>query len=134
MSELWLDTNILLRLITREPPDQAERALRLAEQAERGEVTLKLSPLVVAEMVYVLSSFYRYSRAEITQVLLPLVSAQGVDLQEADLVVAALESMARANVDFVDAFLAETARRQGEAVVSFDRDFRRLGVAWIEPE
>lgn len=84
-------------------------------------------------MVYVLSSFYRYSRTEIVKVLLPLTTAQGVELQEADLVLAALDSMARANVDFLDAFLAETVRRQGGAVASFDRDFRRLGVPWIEP-
>jgi predicted nucleic acid-binding protein len=42
--------------------------------------------------------------------------------------------MAKVNVDFADAYLAEAARRDGEAVVSFDRDFRRLDIAWIEPD
>ena len=133
MSDLWVDANVLLRLITKEPDDLYQRALRLAEQAERGEVTLKLSPLVVAEIVWVLVSFYKYSRTQVSEVLLSLVTAQGVDLQETDLVIAALDSMAGVNVDFVDAFLAETVRRKGGAVASFDRDFRRLGVPWIEP-
>lgn len=135
MTDLWVDANVLLRFITADPPDLAQRALRLIEQAERGEVTLRLSPLVVAEMVWVLGGrVYGYSRTEIAEVLIPLVTAEGIALQETDLVVAALNSMARANVDFLDAFLAETARREGEAVVSFDRDFRRLEVAWVEPE
>ncbi len=47
--------------------------------------------------------------------------------------ITALDSMARVNVDFLDAFLAETVRQKGAAVASFDRDFRRLGVPWIEP-
>jgi predicted nucleic acid-binding protein len=134
MTELWVDANVLLRFVTGEPNDLFQRALRLIERAEQGEVTLRLSPLVVAETVWVLGSFYRYSRTQITEVLIPLVTAQGIDLQEADLVVAALESMATANVDFLDAFLAETVRREGGAVASFDRDFRRLGVDWVEPE
>lgn len=131
MSDLWVDANVLLRLITGDPPELAQRALRLVERAELGEVTLRLSPLVVAEIVWVLGS-YRYSRTQITEVLLPLVTARGVGLEDAQ-VVAALDRMATANVDFIDAFLAETARCQGGAVASFDRDFSRLGVDWVEP-
>lgn len=133
MSDLWVDANVLLRLITGDPPEMAQRALRLVERAELGEVTLRLSPLVLAEMVWVLGSFYRYSRTEITEVLLPLVTTRGVVLEQAEQVVVALDRMATANVDFIDAFLAETARREGGAVASFDRDFSRLGVDWIEP-
>lgn len=132
MSDLWVDANVLLRFITGEPQEMAQRALRLIERAEQGEVTLRLSPLVVAEMVWVLSSFYRYSRTQIAEVLLPLITATGVVLEEAQVVIA-LDRMATANVDFVDAFLAETARIEGGAVASFDRDFSRLGVDWEEP-
>jgi predicted nucleic acid-binding protein len=47
MSELWLDTNILLRLITRDPPDQAARALRLAVRlALRSVVAIASCPTV----------------------------------------------------------------------------------------
>lgn len=132
MSDLWVNANVLLRLITGDPPELAQRALKLVERAELGEVTLRLSPLVVAEMVWVLGSFYRYSRSQIAEVLLPLVTAKGVGLEDAQ-VVAALDRMATANVDFIDAFLAETVRREGGAVASFDRDFSRLGVDWVEP-
>jgi predicted nucleic acid-binding protein len=134
MRELWLDANVVLRFLTGEPEELAQRSLRLFQQAERGEVILKLLPVVVAEIVWVLSSFYKYSRTQIAEVLVPFVKAKGINLQKADLVITALENMARANVDFLDAFLAETARKEGGAVASFDRDFRRLGVDWIEPE
>ena len=134
MNDLWVDANVFLRFLTGEPPDLAQRALRLMQQAERGEVTLKLSPIVVAEVVWVLGSFYRYPRNQIAEVLLPLVTAEGVVLEESEQVVAALERMATANVDFIDAYLAEVARREGGSVVSFDRDFRRLDIPWVEPE
>lgn len=134
MRYLWVDANVLLRLLTGDPPDLAEKALRLAQQAERGELTLKISPIVVAEIVWVLSSFYRYPRSQIAEVLIPLITAEGVILEEGEQVIAALQRMVSANVDFIDAFLAEVARREGEGVISFDRDFRRLEIPWVEPE
>jgi len=134
MNDMWLDANVLIRLITTEPPELFQRALRLVERADRGEVTLRLLPMVVAEVIWVLRSFYKYPRTQIAELLLPLVTRQGVVLEEADIVIAALDRMAIANVDFLDAFLAETVRRRGGSVVSFDRDFRRLEVDWVEPE
>ena len=45
----------------------------------------------------------------------------------------ALKVMARTGVDFDDVFLALLARENGGAVALFDRDFKKLGVAGIEP-
>jgi predicted nucleic acid-binding protein len=134
MTDFWVDANVLLRFLTGEPPELAERALRLIQRAEKGEINLKLSPIVVAEIVWVLSSFYRYSRTQIAEVLLPLIASDGISCDEIQQVTAALSLMASANVDFLDAYLAEIARYTGESVVSFDRDFRRLGINWVEPE
>jgi predicted nucleic acid-binding protein len=134
MTNLWVDANVLLRLITDDPVDLAERASRLAERAEQGEITLRVSPVIVAEIVWVLHSFYRYSRSQVTDALIPLFTSEGISLEDHEQVIVALEQMASVNVDFMDAYLAAVARRAGEAVVSFDRDFRRLNVAWVEPE
>ncbi len=134
MTVFWVDANVLLRFLTGEPPQLAARALRLMQRAEQGEITLRLSPIVVAEVVWVLSSFYRYSRAQIADILLPLIASDGIALDELQQVTAALNLMASANVDFIDAYLAEVARKTGEIIVSFDRDFKRLGISWIEPE
>jgi predicted nucleic acid-binding protein len=41
--------------------------------------------------------------------------------------------MAEANVDFVDAYLAQAALAKGQAVCSFDEDFRRLDVEIVKP-
>ena len=134
MTNLWVDANILLRLITNDPLDLAERSTRLVQRAEQGDITLRVSPLVVAEIVWVLNSFYKYSRTQVAEVLIPLLTSEGLLLENSDQIIAALEQMATVNVDFADAYLAEIARQQGEAVVSFDRDFRKLNISWIDPE
>lgn len=112
----------------------AERAARLMHRAEEGEVLLILSPLVVAEMVWVLKSFYRRSATEIAQVLVPLLSADGLEVRDREILVGALELARDKNVDFVDAVLALEAVRNDEVVCSFDEtDFRRLPATWLSP-
>ncbi len=131
---LWVDANVLLRFLTGNPPEMADRAEKLIERAGLGEVALKVHPVVVAETVWVLESFYEHSKKEIRGALLPLLSDHGLKIEESKSVLGALELMAESNVDFADALLAETALSRDESIVSFDRDFRRLGVGWREPD
>ncbi len=130
----WVDANVLLRFLTGEPEPMAERAARLMGQAERAEAQLILTPLVVAEVVWTLKSFYRRSYDEIVRVLVPLLSADGVETQDRELMIRALELTRSKNVDFSDAVLALQAERHGEPVCTFDEsDFKRLPAAWTLP-
>jgi predicted nucleic-acid-binding protein len=78
--------------------------------------------------VWVLQSFYGYSRSEISAVLVPLLDDYGLQVEEGKAVIRALTSMAAANVDFADALLAEKAGILGGGIASFDGDFEKLGV------
>ena len=129
----WLDANVLLRFLTGSPPELAGRAARLLQMAQRGEISLRVHSVVVAEVVWVLESFYGYSREEIFDVLVPLLEHPALRVEGARTVIRALEAMAENNVDFVDALLAETARSRGESIASFDKDFGKLDIEWHEP-
>jgi predicted nucleic acid-binding protein len=135
MSRLWVDANVMLRFITKEPEEMAARAARLMAQAEAGAVSLYMAPLVLAEMVWVLRSFYQYTMAEIAAVLIPLVTAAGIEVEDRELAIRALESSRDQNVDYIDAYLAQQAAASGERVCTFDStDFRRLPVEWVTPD
>lgn len=133
MTRLWVDANVLLRFLTGEPADLAGKAARLMSRAEQGEVVLILSPLVIAEVIWVLKSFYRHSLEEIARVLVPLMSADGIEVEDREILIRAVELAKEKNVDFVDALLALQAARRGEPVCSFDGDFKRLPVQWTVP-
>jgi predicted nucleic-acid-binding protein len=135
MKRLRVDANVLLRFLTGEPSNLAERSARLMRRAEAGEILLHVSSLVVAEMVWVLKSFYSHSYADIAQVLVPLLSADGIEVEEREIMIRAIELARDKNVDFVDAVLALQAVRSGETVCTFDKtDFKRLPAQWTTPE
>lgn len=127
-----LDASILLRYLTGDPEPQADRARGVFERAERGEVRLILTPLTVAECVWVLKSFYKHSSAAIASALQQVMALGGVTTEQEGVVRAALTGMAHHNVEFTDAYLAELARRDGVSVATFDLDFSRLGATLLE--
>lgn len=135
MSRLWVDANVILRFLTKDPQDLAERSARLMAKAEKGKVSLYISPLVLAEVIWVLKSFYRYSMADIAHAIISLVSAPGIEVDDRELIIRATELSRDQNVDFVDAYLALQAADHGEKVCTFDEtDFKRLPVEWTMPE
>jgi predicted nucleic-acid-binding protein len=135
VKRLRVDANVLLRFLTGDPEALAERAARLVHRAEAGEVLLLLSPLVIAEMIWVLKSFYQHSYADIARVMIPLLSADGIEVEEREIMIRAIELARDKNVDFVDAVLALQAVRDSEIVCTFDKtDFKRLPAQWTTPE
>ncbi len=61
-----------------------------------------------------------------------MLELAALQVEEAQATIGALYLMNERNVDFVDAFLAQTGRARAEGVASFDRDFKKLDVAWLE--
>jgi predicted nucleic acid-binding protein len=121
-----LDANVLLRFFTGEPPEMFAAASRLIGEAERGEVILDLSPMVLAETAFTLESFYQRPRKEVAKTLLEFVKRSGVRLAERDRMLEALERVQSARVHLVDAYLAALASETGFAVASFDRDLDKF--------
>ena len=133
MKRLWVDANVLVRFLTGDPPEMAKRSAKLMEKAESGEIVLVLSSIVVAEVIWVLKSFYQYPFKDIARVLIPLISADGVETEDRELMVEAIELAREKNVAFIDAVLALKAVRQKESVCSFDGDFKKLPAHRVVP-
>lgn len=134
MTRAWLDANVVLRFLTGDPEEMAREAKGLMARAERGELTLFLTDLVVAETVWVLRSFYDHPMERIRDTLSAFVSAPGIEVENLDVLLESLDLAADKNVDFVDAYLASRAHRAQELVCTFDTsDFKRLPVSWSRP-
>jgi predicted nucleic acid-binding protein len=127
MSKRYLvDTNILLRFLTGEPPPQAAAARRLFSGAAAGELVLDVSPVIVAEAFYTLHSFYGVERKEAAEKLLLLLRQPGLKIRESPQVFSALERLRTVNAGFADAFLAAGGAQENVPVASFDRDLDKF--------
>lgn len=128
MTTAWLDTNVVVRFLTRNPMDLAERADRLLAKAQAGEITFRLTPIVVAEIVWVLKTVYARGTAEIAGAVSAFLQADGILAEQRDTMLEALDLMVEKRVAFPDAFVAISARQADQPVCTFDRGFDRLEV------
>lgn len=131
----WIDTNVILRHLTGQPPDLAEAVGRLLRRAQDHRLRLKVHPLAVSEVVWALSAAYSFHRSDIARVLRAFLRAECIDCEDGEIVLQALEDYAKLNVDFVDAFLARKASSsRAPLCYTFDtRHFGRLGAVAREP-
>ncbi len=132
-SDLWLDTNPILRYVLSDDDLQAAAVEALLERAAQGEVRLHIPPLVLAECVWVLRAAYKTPYSEVSNALLQFCALTGVQVEDEANSLSALRTVGRAKVDFADAYLAALALTRGWGVATFDGDFRKLGCAVVTP-
>jgi len=119
----FVDTNVLVRHLTGDPPDLAARATRYLGAAEE----LLLPDLILAEVAYVLESFYEAPRAQVATTLRAVLAYPAIRVLDADLLQRAVEVYEVHRLDFADAYLIASAERTGIGVIaSFERSIDRV--------
>lgn len=120
----FVDTNVLIRHLTGDPPEQARRATRYLEESEQ----LLLSNLILAEVAYVLESYYEVPREQVAGTLRSILSFRAIRVVDEALLQRAVELYEVHRLDFADASLVASAECTGVGVVaSFDRGIDRVG-------
>ena len=117
-----VDTNILVRLLTRDEPKQAAVADAFVQEGAG------VSVLALAEAMWVLVAVYERDAVQIARAVEMLLSHQHLTLQEPEAVAAALVTFRRRPaLGFSDCLLVELARKAGHLPLgTFDRDLGKL--------
>lgn len=117
-----VDTNLLVRIVTRDDPRQAASADAYVANGAW------VSVLALAEATWMLASVYEMTAREIATTVRMLLDHEQLTLQDPDVVEAALEHFtAKPTLGFSDALLLELARKAGHLPLgTFDRNLSRL--------
>ena len=133
MSERRLvDTNLIVRYLVHDNEKHAKAAGRLFDACDRGDLVIVLLPVVLAECVFVLESFYGHARGDIASALGRLISSPGVEIGSASIHLDALDRYRKTKVHFVDCLIAATAATEDMPIASFDRDLRKFNDVRVE--
>ena len=119
----FLDTSVVVRYLTNDPPEMAARAARIID----NEAELVLTDGILGEAAYVLLKRYGVPRAMVVDNLIALVRKRNVAVWrvEKDIAIQALQlCRPSGRVSFADALLWSIARVTDDAIVySFDKRF-----------
>ncbi|SRR5579884_4341012 len=115
MSEPYVDTDVLIRLLTGDDPRKQEAAARLFETVEAGALTLRAPDTIIADAVFVLAStkWYALPRPQVAALLTGLVRLPNFQVDNKRVVLDALAIYASTRLDFGDAMIVAAMQHDG---------------------
>jgi len=131
----FLDTNVLLRHLLQDHPQQSPRSTAYLARIEHGEIKVRTADTVVFETVFTLQRQYGVPKEEIRDNLLPILELPGIVLPGKRRLRKVFDLYVDLNLPFADAYHVALMQRLGlRHIVSFDKEFSRVpGVARVEP-
>lgn len=120
MKEEVVDTNVLVRFFVGDNKLQQKQASNFFSQAQKGKRKLVIKSLVVAEACFVLESFYKKQREEISGVFEVFLSQSWLAVEERDILLS-LWGWYKEGFHFVDSYLLSWAKNKDSSIVSFDK-------------
>ena len=125
-----IDTNVLVRLVTDDDPEQAQLAQDALESAARTGTVLVIVNVVLCELVWVLTCSYGYTKLQCIHVLDSLLGFPALSFESRKLARNAMLAWRGSKAGFADAMIGLVAAELGaEFVLSFDKNACAPGVA-----
>ncbi len=123
-----IDTNLLVRYLINDDQKKADAVDNLLDKAIKGEVRIIIPSVVIAELVWVLESFYQLKEDAILELVEAIVNTSGLDVTDKSTVISALRLYKNRNIDFIDAWIIEFAKERGiKTIYTFDKKhFRNI--------
>jgi predicted nucleic-acid-binding protein len=120
-----IDTNVLVRYLVQDDPDQAKSAARFIASRCSADAPGLINRIVMCELVWVLESAYGYPRDKIVLALEKILRTKQLEIEDHQEAWYSFREY-QAGGDFADAFIAAVNRRLGcDHTVTFDRKAAR---------
>ncbi len=127
-----IDTNVLVRYLVQDDPEQARKATRFIANECSAEDPGLVNRVVLCELVWVLETAYGYARETVALALEKILRAAELTIEDHQEAWSSLREY-QDGADFADSFIAAVNRHLGcERTVTFDRKAaRRAGFALL---
>lgn len=128
---ILLDTNLLVRYFTE---DDLEKARAVAKLLKNSKEKLIITDVAFAEIVWVLQSFYSFSKEDIVEKLMRFVNIPHIDLNR-EVLRKTLYYFSQTSLSFIDAYeAAYCENKELDGIYSYDRGFDKIkSIKRIEP-
>ncbi len=134
----FIDTNIFLRILVKEDKKTFKECFEFVKKVREGKIKAFTSSLVLIEVGWVLGKTYKFSKKQVTDALKGILNLKELKIVDKYHPYLAVSIYEKFNVKFVDAFIASSflvdKKKLGSVIVSYDRDFDKIGVKRKEPK
>lgn len=122
MSKNLLDTNLIIRFLVNDNPQKVSRIEKLLKDKNNTNILLDT---IVAEIIWVLSSYYSLKKSEVIEKIRALIHVDTVDCN-AVLLNKALSVWEENNISYIDSYLVAVANLGNIALFSYDDKLKAI--------
>jgi predicted nucleic acid-binding protein len=126
MTTYLLDTNVILRFFLRDNLPLFNRANQIFKNAENGKTHLVIDSLIIAEVIWVMTSVYAIEKQEVIEKLQQLVSQTWIISPAKQVIIDTLELFETQNLSYIDCYLAIQSKHQKIPLKTFDTKLQNL--------
>ena len=126
MELLILDTNVILRFLLDDIPNQTKIATEIFVKAKSKRLKVFVPQIVIFEILFALDKYYNFPKDKVIEKVGTLLATPYLNIQDRVVFQDALALFKKKNIDFVDCFLSCKARVDGYTLFTFDRDLHKL--------
>jgi len=110
---VFIDTNFFLRFFLKDIKAQYLKAKYVFIKGAKKEEELVTSTIVIFEVFWVLSSFYHYSREEVSKIIKDILKMTFIQINERFLLLEALDIFDKTNLSLGDSYDIAFSRALG---------------------
>ena len=123
----FIDTNIFIRFLVNDIPQKADACEKIFKNAVAKKETLFTTEMVIAEIVWVLESYYELSQQEVQEKVEKILNTPNLICPHKDLILNALTIYGEKNIDYIDAYNALILKNKGiTELYSYDKHYDRM--------
>ena len=126
MTTYLVDTNIILRFLVQDIPEQSTKAYKFFQTVKKNNEYIQIPHTILVEIVYHLIHTYGIPRERVADTLISFLSHKWIKVTNKSAVLEALKIFKSSKIDLVDILLYTIATQSNKTLVSFDRDFKKL--------
>lgn len=132
----FVDTNVFLRVLLKDEEKTFKDCLLFLKEIKDGKVKAVTSNLVLAEINWTLLKFYKFPKEDAIKGLSSILNLRHLKFVDGFNPILAAKFYKDHPIKFIDALIASHREifNKEMTVVSYDRDFDKLGVLRIEPK
>ena len=95
-----------MRFLINDDRQQADACEALFRRAIAGQETLSTTDMVIAEIVWVLESYYQLARKDVREKVEKILNTRNLDCANKEVIIEAMAIYEEKNIDYIDAFNA----------------------------
>ena len=123
---ILVDTNIIIRFLLGDNPQLFSEAKKIFAKAQEGSNNIYLDEVVMAEVVWTLSSYYKFEKVNIVDRLEKLIFQDWIVNPRKKLMLKALGLFGKTNLSYIDCWIFTVNQSLKISLETFDNNLKKL--------